>query len=221
VAVELVVDPGVAAAYPGYRAGVIVASGVVNGPSDDAGSAAVAAAEERWADLARPADHPHIAAWREAFRSFGAKPKRHLCSAEALMARAMSGEGLPRINRLVDCYNAVSVRHAVPVGGEDLDRVTDPVRLVAATGNEPFDDEHPRPGEIVWADTLGVTCRRWNWRQCTRTRLVEGTTRAYFLFDALPPFGDDELAAAMAELEALLHGGWPEATLASWVVAPR
>jgi DNA/RNA-binding domain of Phe-tRNA-synthetase-like protein len=64
------------------------------------------------------------------------------------------------------------------------------VRLIAATGDEPFDDEHPRPGEIVWADTLGVTCRRWNWRQCTRTRLVEGTTRAYFLFDALPSCGD-------------------------------
>ena len=128
------------------------------------------------------------------------------------------GEGLPRINALVDRYNAVSVLHAVPVGGEDLDRVSGPVRLVAASGDEPFDDEHPRPGEIVWADALGVTCRRWNWRQCRRTRLVEGTTRAYFLFDALPPFGDAELAAAMAELEGLLRGGWPEARLESWVV---
>ena len=103
------------------------------------------------------------------------------------MTRALSGETLPRINRLVDIYNAVSVQHAIPVGGEDLDRVAGPVRLAAATGDEPFDDdEYPRPGEIVWADTLGVTCRRWNWRQCRRTRLVEGTTRAYFLFDALP-----------------------------------
>ena len=218
--VELRVDPGVAAAYPGYRAGVIVAEGVVNGPSDAVGSAALAAAEVRWTGLDRPADHPHIAAWRTAFSSFGAKPKRHWCSAEALMARAMSGEGIPRINRLVDRYNAVSVLHAVPVGGEDLDRVASPVRLAAARGDEPFDDEHPRPGEIVWADALGVTCRRWNWRQCRRTRLVGGTTRAYFLFDALPEFGDDELADAMGELEGLLAAGWPEARLSSWVVDP-
>ena len=197
---------------------MIVASGLVNGPSDAAGVAALVAAESRWAGLARPADHPHIAAWRAAFGSFGAKPKRHLCSAEALMARALGGEGLPRINALVDRYNAVSVLHAVPVGGEDLDRVEGSVRLVAASGDEPFDDEHPRPGEIVWADALGVTCRRWNWRQCRRTRLVEETARAYFLFDALPPFGDAELAAAMVELEGLLRGGWPEALVESWVV---
>ena len=198
---------------------MVVASGLVNGPSDAGGTAALAAAEERWAGLAQPADHPQIAAWRAAFGSFGAKPKRHPCSAEALMVRAASGEGLPRINRLVDRYNAVSVRHAIPVGGEDLDRVAGPVRLVAATGDEQFDDEHPRPGEIVWADTLGVTCRRWNWRQCARTRLTEATTRAYFLFDALPPCGDDELAAAMGELEGLLQAGWPEARVVSWVVA--
>ncbi len=155
MAVELLVDPDVAAAYPGYRAGVIVAEGVVNGPSDAGGSAALSEAEARWAELERPADHPHIAAWRAAFSSFGAKPKRHWCSAEALMARATSGEGIPRINRLVDRYNAVSVLHAVPVGGEDIDRVAGPVRLVAARGDEPFDDEHPRAG----GDRLGRCAR--------------------------------------------------------------
>jgi hypothetical protein len=40
LALELVVDPGVFDAYPGYRAGVIVASGVENGPSDAVGVAA-------------------------------------------------------------------------------------------------------------------------------------------------------------------------------------
>ena len=74
------------------------------------------------------------------------------------------------------------------------------------------------------ADAAGVGGRAGrdvparNWRQCRRTRLVEETARAYFLFDALPPFGDAELAAAMAELEGLLRGGWPEAQLESWVV---
>jgi DNA/RNA-binding domain of Phe-tRNA-synthetase-like protein len=199
------VDRAVAGAFPGYRAGVVAASGLTNGPS--------VGVDVVPADL----EHPHLVAWREAFRAFGAK--RYRCSAEALIRRVVSGEGLPRINRLVDLYNAVSVRWAIPVGGEDIDRVVGTVRLAFASGSEAFDGgDPPKPGEVVWADGAGVTCRRWNWRQGTRTRLELGTTRAYFLFDALPVFGDDELAEAMDDLARALQAGWPEARLRQWVV---
>jgi DNA/RNA-binding domain of Phe-tRNA-synthetase-like protein len=112
------------------------------------------------------------------------------------------------------------VAHAVPVGGEDLDRVVPPVRLVVAAGGEPFDDDAVvKAGEVVWADAVGVTCRRWNWRQGVRTRLTESTTRAYFLFDALPPFDDDALAAAMDDLCASLLAACPGASLSSFVLS--
>ena len=71
---------------------------------------------------------------------------------------------------------------------------------------------------MVWLDGGGVTCRRWNWRQGVRTRLTEETTRAYFLFDALPVF--ESLPAAMDDLASLLSSGWPAARLSSFVVAP-
>jgi DNA/RNA-binding domain of Phe-tRNA-synthetase-like protein len=150
--------------------------------------------------------------------AFGAK--RYRCSAEALIARVVSGEGLPQINRLVDAYNAVSVKWAVPVGGEDLDRVRGPVRLVFASGGEPFDGgDPPKPGEVVWADALGVTCRRWNWRQGVRTRLELGTERAYFLFDALPSLSDSELEGAMEDLMRRLRDVCPGVRLQTHVVA--
>ena len=189
-------------AFPGYRAGVVVASELVNGPSFP------------FAVDPAPLDHPHLQAWRDAFRAFGAK--RYSCSAEALIRRA---DEYPAINRLVDLYNAVSMAHAVPVGGEDLDHVVGPVRLVFATGDEPFDGgDPPKAGEVVWADSAGVTCRRWNWRQGVRTRLTESTTRAYFLFDALPVFDDASLQAAMDDLAARLRDACPDATLDSFVV---
>ena len=181
-----------------------MADAVVNGPS-------VPVAVEP-ASL----DHPHLVAWREAFRAFGAKPKRYHCSAEALIRRP---DGLPRINRLVDLYNAVSVRWAVPVGGEDIDRVAGAVRLVFASGDEVFDGgDPPKPGEVVWMDGAGVTCRRWNWRQGVRTRLELGTTRAYFLFDALPELDDASLSGAMDELAVGVREACPGASLSSFVV---
>ena len=171
------VEPAVFAAQPSYAAAIVVAEGVPNGPSDAAGDALLRETEEglRARGLERAADDPHVAAWRAAFSAFGAKPSKFNCSAEALAGRVLKGGELPRINRLVDVYNAISVRHMVPVGGEDADRLEGSPRLVIATGEEAFDgpDGPPKPGEVVWRDDAGVTCRRWNWRQGRRTALTE------------------------------------------------
>lgn len=40
------------------------------------------------------------------------------------------------MNRLTDLYNAVSVLHQIPIGGEDLTRYTGPPRLVRATAED-------------------------------------------------------------------------------------
>lgn len=220
----LTVSPAVAERFPDYHAMVLVAEGLTNGPSDDRTDALLRRAEAEVAAAfatLTPAQHPHLAAWREAFRAFGVKPQRVLNSAEALITRVTRGGELPRVNRLVDAYNAVSARFAVPTGGEDLDRVVGRVTLKVAAGHEPFETvkdgaplvDRPAPGEVVWADDAGVTCRAWNWRQGTRTRLTEGTTRAYFLFDALAPLSTTELESAGDELERLLVTLSPGATL--------
>ncbi len=199
---------------PDFVVTVVRARGLSNGPSDDASTSLLRLAE-RSARVALngadPATLPHIAAWRDAYRTFGAKAQRTPCSAEALLKRAVGGEGLPAINRLVDLYNAVSVEFALPVGGEDLARTAGASRLTVATGHEPFDTvrsgqpvvEHPAAGEVVWLDDAGVTCRRWNWRQCARTRLTGESTDAYFVLERLEPLPMPTLAEAA---EALVRG---------------
>ena len=164
--------------------------------------AAEAAAEKLLRD--QPVETlPHVAAWRDAYRAFGAKPQRTRNSLESLLRRTSTG--LPRVNRLTDIYNAVSVLHQIPLGGEDLTRYSGAPRLVRATGAEPFDTmvdgdlaiEHPEPGEVVWCDDAGVTCRRWNWRQARRTQLRDDTTTELFILDALEPVDDRALQAAV------------------------
>ena len=207
------VDAAVFGLRPDYRAMLVAVDGLVPGPSDQDSDALLAAAEAaaRQALDGGPAEQlPHVAAWREAYRAFGAKPQRTRNSLEALLRRAASG--LPRVNRLTDYYNAVSVLHQIPLGGEDLTRYAGPPRLVRAVGTEPFDTvadgiavtEQPDPGEVVWCDDVGVTCRRWNWRQARRTQLREDTTAALFILDALDPLPDEALYAAADDLTARL-----------------
>ena len=194
---------------PDYRAMLLAVSGIEPGPSDAMSEALLQVAETsaRAALAESPVeDLPHVAAWREAYRAFGAKPQRTRNSLEALLRRAASG--LPRVNRLTDIYNAISVSHQLPLGGEDLSRYAGPPRLLRATGAEPFDTtadgaeviEHPEPGEVVWCDDAGVTCRRWNWRQARRTQLHDGTTAALFIIDVLDPVNDHEVTVATDEL---------------------
>jgi DNA/RNA-binding domain of Phe-tRNA-synthetase-like protein len=207
------IDPAVYALRPGYRAMLVAVDGLGPAPSDDDSEALLQAAERHAQAALRDVDVaglPHVAAWRDAYRAFGAKPQRTRNSLEALLRRTATG--LPRVNRLTDVYNAISVIHQIPLGGEDLDRYAGAPRLVRATGDESFDTiangelatEHADAGEVVWCDDAGVTCRRWNWRQAQRTQLREDTTRALFILDALDPLSDEALSAAADELVAQL-----------------
>src|SRR5437588_589361 len=111
------VDAAVFALRPDYRVLLLAVDGLVPGPGDQASDALLAAAEAAAREALRggPTERvPHTAAWREAYRAFGAKPQRTRNSLEALLRRAPSR--LPRVNRLTDCYNAVSVLHQIPVG---------------------------------------------------------------------------------------------------------
>jgi DNA/RNA-binding domain of Phe-tRNA-synthetase-like protein len=154
---------------------------------------------------------PHVLAWQEAYRAFGTNPRRQRPSVDALLRRAPSG--LPAVNAVVDAYNAVSVVFRLPVGGEDADQYVGRPRLTVAHGDERFDTvtagqptiDHPAAGEVVWRDDIGVTCRAWNWRQCVRTRVTEGTKRAVFQLERLEPMPLHRLEAAADALTGHLE----------------
>lgn len=206
------IDATVLAAYPDYVAVLITATGLVPGPTTTHSEALLVSAEQSARECiggGEPHDLPEVAVWRGAFASFGVKPRDARSSVEALLRRVPGG--LPRVDRLTDTYNAVSVMHLVPIGGEDLDRYVGPPRLMIALGDEPFDtvaDGQPATvnaaaGEVIWRDDVGVTCRRWNWRQCVRTRLTHDTTTALFILDGL---GQDARARLDAAANALMAG---------------
>ncbi|MFB4304985.1 B3/4 domain-containing protein [Actinomadura sp. GTD37] len=218
---RVAVDEAVRELRPDFAVLVMTAEGLVNGPGDQV--------SEGWlAEAAGKADagDPHVAAWREAYQAFGAKPKRTRPSVDALLRRT---DALPSINKVVDAYNSVSIEYALPIGGEDLDAYQGPARLVRATGDEPFDVvaggepavEHPNAGEVVWRDDAGVTCRRWNWRQCVRTRVTEHTKNALFLLERLEPYPLERLAEAGERLAERLRAITPDARIESRLLGGR
>ncbi|KAK0382656.1 hypothetical protein NLU13_9962 [Sarocladium strictum] len=209
------IAPEIFALRPDYRALLMVVDGIPPGASDSTSEAMLKEAETSAKTLmaATPVTQiPHISAWREAYKAFGVKPNKVRNSLESLTRRAQ--DGLPRVNRLTDIYNAISVKYQIPLGGEDLDKYDGAPFLTRAVGSEQFrvfsagepQVENAAPGEPIWCDDAGVTCRRWNWRQGPRTALSDKSTRALFIFDALQPLSDNELIQAAEELSRVLKG---------------
>ena len=213
------IDPRLAGIAPGFRAlSIVVEAAPITSP--EVAPAVLAQACQQvlsddvdWADA-------HLAAWDEVFKAFSAKPKRTPCSASALRKRVLKDGTLPPLDPVVDIYNAISIRYAIPVGGENLAAYTGAPRLTLADGSETFDTlkegqpvvEHPDTGEVVWRDDVGVTCRRWNWRQGVRTRLDSGAQTMWFILESLPAMPLTALEAAGDELVSHLQRLMPGAT---------
>ena len=196
------IDPAIFALRPDFIALSLSCESACNTASDAASAAGLADAVSR--QEGAPWAEAHLDAWRDAYRAFGAKPKRTPCSAEALRKRAIRDGALPPLNAVVDLYNAVSLRFAIPVGGEDAAQYRGFPHLCLATGAEPFHRiadgqpgiETPEAGEVIWRDDLGVTCRRWNWRQGPRTQITEATQDMWFVLERLDPMPVETLLEA-------------------------
>lgn len=231
------VDPNLFKKYPGYVRGVIIAKRIVNieSPIDEVArmlKGAQHAIRDR-TDFDQVAALPNIAAWREAYRAFGAKPSEYPCSIEAMIKRVRRGDELPYINTLAALCNSTSLRYLVTIGGHELDHISitgidalaglsdvnKPAEglipnaslwLGFAVGTENFTPfgatsiEQPIAGEVIFSFGQTVLCRRWTWRQAEFTKLGGKTTYAAINIDGLPPVSRDDVNAIMEDLGNLV-----------------
>jgi lysyl-tRNA synthetase class 2 len=218
---KIEIAPEVFALFPGYVRHVLVVDGADNTQEVPELAGLLSEAQrqvrgnEAFSDLKA---HPRIASWRDAFQSFGTNPNKCPPSIANLIKRVRSGGGgegerkdLPYVNSLVAIFNVISMRHVLPAGGDDLDKVKGDIRLTPAKGHEnytplgsPERKEHPAPGEIVLLDTGNdeVFCRAWCWKNGDVSKIETPTVRVAINIDILPPGSPEEgKAAALETLE--------------------
>lgn len=207
------VSSGVLIKFPQYIRGVVIAWGVNNSGENQKLINLLRKAEQNATQdesLQDIKNHPRIAPWRQAYSAFGVNPNKFYCSIESLGRRARRGDRLSYINTLVALFNYFSLKHMVPSGGDDLDRIDGKLCLTLARGDEPFIPlnseaiEYPAPGEVIYVDDNKVMCRRWNWRQGDQTKITPATTNVAINVDCLPPVSKDEAKTITRELTDLV-----------------
>ena len=223
-------DPAITERFPTIVGGAIHAVGVANGPSPSEVVEAFRA--EQTAVIARVGDTPlsevpSLVAWRRAFRAFGVDPTAYRSAAEALLRRLTKQGSIPSINTLVDIGNLVSIRYGLPVAIFDRQAMTGGLTVRLATGDESFTDlgsgerESPEPGEVIFVDEAGLVCaRRWCWRQSAESASGPTTTEILVTVEGHHDGAATEVAAALADLEALIREhARPEAMTSGIVTA--
>ena len=204
--------------FPEARIGIVVAHGMQ--PTDavslehaQAITRALAAANEtadRHLESNTISQNEVVAVWREAYQQFKTK-KGARCSIENLLKRVLKGNPVGSITPSVDIYNTVSLKYALPVGGEDIDSFDGDIRLGITGGGDafqPLGDEEDAPtleGELCYRDNAGAICRCWNWRDGQRTALTDESAKAFLIIESVDPTRADDLRAATDELAALVQ----------------
>lgn len=200
--------------FPNAKIGIITCNGIDNTIKDENQYKDMLSQGEKEALTHLPneefSSNEVIKVWRDTFKKFKTK-KGARSSIEALLKRVSTGKGLGTINPLVDIYNFISLKYAMPCGGEDMDKFIGDIRLTKATWDESFitlgsdKSEPPYEGEIVYKDDEGTICRCWNWRESVRTMLTEDTKNAFLCIELVDENREKEFENALKELSQLVE----------------
>jgi DNA/RNA-binding domain of Phe-tRNA-synthetase-like protein len=121
-----------------------------------------------------------VAAVRTMYKRVGIDPTKRRPSSEALLRRVRKGEGLPRINSMVDVCNWCSLELQLPYGLYDAAHIEGDVLLRLGAEGESYpgirkDDVHVG-GRITLADARGPFGNPTS--DSARTMVTPATTRA-------------------------------------------
>jgi len=212
--VKFKIEPDVFEKFPGLILGVVFANQVDNEGEDTEVLQLIREKEKEIRanyNTETLSQIPRIESWRRAYSSFGAKPKKYKSSVESLYRMILKGVDLRHINKIVDIYNCISLKYMIPAGGDDRAKVEGDIVLKFAGGEEPFvslnsrEKEAVKQGEVIYMDEKEVLCRRWNWRECDKTKMTEETKEVVLVIEGLPPVDREDVLKITEDLCGLIR----------------
>ncbi len=209
---RFVISHEVPTLYPELRIGVLLGSGMTNGPDSPGlrseAEEAVVSFRARF-DLGSLLADDRIKTWRSVYATMGFDPDQQRPTVQGTLQRVLEGKPLPAISRAVTAYLITEVQWLLPVGGYDIAYVVGDITLRISPGDEPFlgigesKPKKTKAGEIVYSDARRVLTRIWNYRDADATKLRDDTRDAVLMIEAPTHAVPTELLVqALAGLEA-------------------
>ena len=170
---------------------------------------------ERYAEK-DPLLDPILVGFRTLHERIGRSNKRFPSASESLVRLLLRTGKLPRINPLVDIYNAVSLETRLALGAHDIQCLERGVELRISNGTERFvplgatEPEVIQAGEYGYFDRSGEMICRLEHKQVEKTKVTAETTDCFYVIQGNEQTDDDYLNAAadlLTELTIQYCGG--------------
>ena len=172
---------------------------------------------ERYSVVDLAAD-PVLAGYRTLHERIGRSNKRFPAASETLIRLLLRLKKLPRINPLVDIYNAVSLETRLALGAHDIRFLCGGAELRLSSGSERFvplgqaEAEPVQAGEYGYFDRSGEMICRLEHKQVEKTKVTAETTDCFYVLQGNEATTEEKLEAAadlLTELTTTFCGGGP------------
>jgi DNA/RNA-binding domain of Phe-tRNA-synthetase-like protein len=154
------------------------------------------------------------------------RPDRLVTAPASLLAFYQRQRDIPRINGIVDVYNAVSLRSGLAIGAHDLQHVAGNIELKLTTGNENFwpigasQASRVASGEYAYIDGSNDILCRLEVRQVEKTKITLESRDVFFIVQGHKHMETSDIqrsAVFLATSSVRLFGGhikplygWPD-----------
>lgn len=205
---KLTVDKKVFRKFPKLNLGVIIVKGMDNSGRNTVVEKLLKEIEQYCRDtyvIKGLSDLPTITNWKKIYKT----SRKHYSAMEPLLYNILKGKPIPKVNSMVNVYTYSMLKHMIPIGGDDLDKVDGDIKVKIAEGYETLltqdGIEHPEEGELCYTDDKEVLARRFSWKESKKTKINHYTKNAVIYLDALPPIEESDLKKIMKELKDLIN----------------
>ncbi len=149
--------------------------------------------------------HHLISPWNVARQEFGSAAKHYHTSVEKLLKDVLAKKKIHSSNTLTNLLRYLALKHIVPFGADDLDKVTGDITFTVASSLKKSSAVKLKKGELYYHDSKQILGAKLDYWKNPATAVTPTTTSALIHFEFLPPLTGKKLKIITKEAVELIE----------------
>jgi DNA/RNA-binding domain of Phe-tRNA-synthetase-like protein len=148
--------------------------------------------------------HNFISPWDLLVEEKGKRARHYQTALEKLIRNVLNRRSIGARNVVTNLMRYISLKHTLPVSGDDVAKIKGDIVFAIATGRERLFIKKIKRGTLLYKDDQSIIGVKMDFRKTKRTEVTQKSTDVLIHIDALPPVTKKKLRAVVNEMAQLL-----------------